>query len=132
MTDNEIKKALECCIKSISNRNCGDCPLLNQECIRGLPKYALDLINRQQAEIERLQTELDLAKAFYKEKEAEFSLLNYKYNKTLNQLNDYQSIARTEAIKSFAEELKEDLKSNDYIVSFERIDNLVKEMVGEE
>ena len=30
------------------------------------------------------------------------------------------------------EKVKEELKSNNYIVSFDRIDNLVKEMVGED
>ena len=66
-----------------------------------------DIIINQKVEIEKLQTELDLSKAFSKEVKAEFTLLKYKYNKTLNQLEDYQSIARTEAIKEFEERLIE-------------------------
>ena len=60
MTDNEIIKALECCVAS----NCGDCTIFNNKeirrvpgrCVQTLEKNALDLINRQQAEIERLKT----------------------------------------------------------------------------
>ena len=56
MTDNEIMRALECCIK----HDCGECCLINYSddadvCQTKLMKYALDLINRQKAEIERLK-----------------------------------------------------------------------------
>lgn len=56
MTDNDIIKALECCADT--TKECEDCPFLQFECIvdteNSLVKSALDLINRQQAEIERL------------------------------------------------------------------------------
>lgn len=54
MTDNEIIKALECCFNN--NGNCTEeCPLRhNNECWKILSSSTLDLINRQQAEIERL------------------------------------------------------------------------------
>ena len=59
MTDNEIKKALECCFY-IPFANCSDCPLKKYDtCLKKLPEFALDLINRQQAEVERLQKLLD-------------------------------------------------------------------------
>ena len=55
MTDNDIIKALECCADT--TKGCEDCPFLPFECIvdteNSLVKSALDLINRQQAEIER-------------------------------------------------------------------------------
>lgn len=55
MTDNEIIKALECHAEE-SLDTCSLCPLLNIEgCAYEAAKYALDLINRQQAEIERLK-----------------------------------------------------------------------------
>lgn len=58
MSDNEIKKALECCVKSLSSDSCNECPLnTTKECDKDLlaiEKYALDLINRLQAENERL------------------------------------------------------------------------------
>ena len=50
MTDNEIKKALECCI----NDDCDNCPDTFGNCEHNAMRKALDLINRQQAEIERL------------------------------------------------------------------------------
>ena len=56
MTDNEIIKALECCSKNIL---CGQCPLKEKNnCINKLSAYALELISRQQAEIERLHDEV--------------------------------------------------------------------------
>ncbi|MGN0114846.1 MAG: hypothetical protein ACI396_05925 [Acutalibacteraceae bacterium] len=80
MTDNEIIKALECCVL-------GDCDLCNckcgstGDCRDALNKKTLDLINRQQAEIERLKkllAEADTsynkcAKRFYKEGVKEFA-----------------------------------------------------------
>jgi hypothetical protein len=52
MTDNEIIKALECCA---SGDGCEDCPRSKQcDGIEHI-QYALDLINHQQAEIERLK-----------------------------------------------------------------------------
>lgn len=57
MTDNEIIKALECCDGSFDR--CEECPLDNvsQDKLRcwELEKSALDLINRQKAENERLK-----------------------------------------------------------------------------
>lgn len=58
MTDEQIIKALEChngCRGSI----CEECPLFpTNECSAELSGYALDLINRQKAEIERLNKEV--------------------------------------------------------------------------
>lgn len=51
MTDNDIIKALECCV----HQHCAECKLSELTfCIDALSKYSLDLINRQKAEIERL------------------------------------------------------------------------------
>ena len=53
LSDNEIKKALECC----ANGKCGDCPLFKEDCGDDIIcKSALDLINRLQAENKRLST----------------------------------------------------------------------------
>ena len=52
MTDNDIIKALECCV----HQNCAECQLNKLAfCMDALGSQALDLINRQKAEIERLQ-----------------------------------------------------------------------------
>ena len=52
MTDNEIIKGLECC----GRESCNGCPY-NKNCHQGNPMIgdALDLIKRQQEEIERLK-----------------------------------------------------------------------------
>ena len=57
MTDNEIIKALECCN---TGNDCANCPLMRRtdiNCGDTLKKEALDLIKRQQAEIEKVKTE---------------------------------------------------------------------------
>ena len=61
MTDNEIIKALECCIlyKQISSENCPLCDV--KSCKENLRKHCLDLITRQKAEIDSLKSELDAA-----------------------------------------------------------------------
>ena len=57
MTDNEIIKALECCWKPM----CGECPSPENMdvCRDELIKDALDLIKKQQEEIEMLEAEVD-------------------------------------------------------------------------
>lgn len=62
LTDEEIVKALECCISQ--DANCNDCAFLNsrKDC-NNVYVYTLDLIQRQKAEIERQNKdyiELDL------------------------------------------------------------------------
>jgi hypothetical protein len=59
MTDNEIIKALECCI----NDDCEDCPFYGENapdvygnCVQNTKRNALDLINRQKAEIEMMRS----------------------------------------------------------------------------
>ena len=55
MTDNEIIKALEFCAEHV--RNCAECPLnvtSLDHCSTRLAQNVLNLINRQKAEIERL------------------------------------------------------------------------------
>ena len=111
MTDNEIKKALECC--SEHDYLCPKgCPLDSEErdadC-KALTKHALDLINRQQAEIERLKKR---------------SILN-----GLKVVNKERKQIKSEAIKEFAERLKENFQHIPLVVF--RIDNLVKEMTEE-
>lgn len=56
MTDNEIIKALECCTE---DEDCAHCPLTKEipYCIDDTMVGALNLIKRQQAEIERLKND---------------------------------------------------------------------------
>ena len=56
LTDNEIKKALECCA-DYKNTKCKGCPL-EESCVdNNICELALDLINCLQAENERLKEE---------------------------------------------------------------------------
>ena len=103
MTDNEIIKALEYC----------------KDCSAKLNVEIIDLINRQQKDID------DLCK-----------VLGRAYQENCF-LEASRKCVKAEAIKEFAEKLKDDMVPNiddTYIESFveEYIDNLVKEMVGEE
>ena len=119
MTDNEIIKALECC--SVGTFACDEqCPCFHSKsnlkinsCRFELICDALDFINRQQEEIEALVAG----------------------QKTLQK---YIAKAKAEAVKEFAERLKEkSFKTiRNYgltkdVVEVCDIDNLVKEMVGE-
>ncbi len=65
MTDNEIIKALECCVSSTSSEACEGCPFNEMKVcdsdLYALEKYALSLIKSQMAEIERLRKRLDFA-----------------------------------------------------------------------
>ena len=57
MTDKEISKALECCKKPVGAGACKDCPLdKGRPCTTTMIENALDIINRQQAEIVRLKS----------------------------------------------------------------------------
>lgn len=150
MTDNEIKKALECCL-DISPLTCKDCPMFNvtnstMVCSKIVTKFALDLINRQQAEIEDLNHSIDTLGRVKEQLKENLSETEAKYqkeitrldallvckNKVIRNLEKSLENAYDGAIKEFVEKLKEDLKSNNYIVSFDRIDNLVKEMAGDD
>lgn len=104
LTDNEIIKALEYC----------------KDCSANLNVEIIDLITHQQAEIDRLNKEIQITKDAY-------TMLQTKIE-----------IIKSEAIKEFAEKLKE--KSFETIrnygltkdvVEVSTINNILKEMVGE-
>lgn len=159
MTDNEIIKALECCQKT----DCNNCPNDFGNCyanLVGYSRYALDLINRQKAEIENLEYKL-LGVMHFVDKwlngaeleQDEVNRASAMREKTLQivekleEENDFlKSIdtdkIKAEAIKEFAERLKNiyikdkryDRPNAHTLIDwlFNNIDNLVKEMVGEE
>ena len=62
MTDNEIIKDMETCIKYREERECGNCSRIGRyQCAVTLMQDAFGIIKRQNAEIERLQEMLDSA-----------------------------------------------------------------------
>ena len=117
MTDNEIIKALECCHR----RECQECVRLltgrpiEDDCRLDLIYDALDLINRQRAEIERLQNKVEELS------EVLSDTIRIRYVE-----------AKAEAIKEFAEAVKmEFYREFDEIIPSimaDKIDSLVKEM----
>lgn len=108
LTDEEIIKRLERCVKR-SNRN------YNTDIV-------LDLINRQKTEIKRLQKEVNLVSIQFQD------------------LQERTDEIKAKAYKEFAEKLKkkcyEDFEESDEMlapyVTEDNIDNLLKEMAGEE
>ena len=74
LTDNEIKKALECCAGKDGERFCWDCPCKNAETVKEYCDYkmlksALDLINRLEAENERLKNRfMDMERSCHNER----------------------------------------------------------------
>ncbi|MBQ2389612.1 MAG: hypothetical protein II305_06120 [Clostridia bacterium] len=113
MTDNEIVKGLECCIGDTDGKDCFGCPLYEiDDCQAHLNLAALDLINRQKAENERLTDTLNATIAGQET------------------LQRYIITAKAKAYKEFAERLKSRLITVTYINFDDIINNLLKEMVG--
>lgn len=143
LTDNEIKKALECCIKAKTESDCTEygCPYyLERDCLKKNGVDILDLIDRQQAKYEDLQEQfrhLDI-ECERLEKANESQRAEIERLKSLER-NVYETVEKlknkieTEARKEFAEKLKDIGKQEgayDY-VSLWDIDNLLKEMERE-
>ena len=151
MTDKEIIKALECCgIKHC----CEECPYNGVKCklMNGVLSDALDLINRQQAEIERLNSPvLIIDNVDLSENEIAEKLRNLP----VQIFPDNEEQIRNEAIKEFAEKLKAKFSDIEYVIKTHRktlpvervkaemdavlqngcaniIDKVVKETVGDD
>ncbi len=112
MTDSEIIKALEICTNGkLGNEDCINCPYKDgiRPCFDCLKLDALDLIKRQNAEIQVLQTN------------------NHSLCLTLS---NRARVERAEAIKELAARLKEQVSHIPAwgAVAEKKIANLVKEM----
>ena len=157
-TDEEIIKALECCVngKSIVEV-CSRCPFfLDGNCTDLLKQNALALINRQKAEIEKLTTERDEARrdCAVAEHNHQLAVAEREANvrgfaETLQKIAAEQASRVVEAmdeikvvaIKEFAQRLVaiyENDKTYDrpnahtlVVTVFRNIDTLVKEMTEE-
>lgn len=123
MRDEEIITALNCCY----GFHCERCPLKGDEhCGLTLEDESIKLIERLKAEIERLKAEND--KNFEK-----WEILDKRTKERYSELyEEAKGVVRAKAVKEFAEKLKE--KTPFYegwgYITIEKIDNLVKEMVG--
>lgn len=118
LTDAEIKKALECCM----NGHCDDCPFREtREHCNNLDSLILDLINRQKAEIERLQEKLNTVKAMV--------------NETIPLVEQELKTAKAEAYKEFAERVKirfsGTLQCSGWLIQ-KVVEDIIEKMVGED
>lgn len=122
MTDNEIIKYLE---QAIDKYNKNEIFVDN---IR-LDKLSLDLIKRQQAEIERLRS-VQLVQA---NRIAELRGTKFEQINVIQNLKQQLITSKSEAVKEFADRLKKEciIDRGYEILQEGTIDNLVKEMVGD-
>ena len=144
MTDNEIIKALECisgkvifCKNCAYNKSDGS----SYAYMERAAKDALDLINRYQAENERLKeksiTDDKLLNDRVQEAVNAVSKANQKYvdalEKAFNDRTAELKTAKAEAIKEFADKVIDLVYEADDIYSINewQIRDLVKEMVGD-
>lgn len=130
-TDDELTKILECCITVDGCKNCinshkGDMCQNIDDVVR----QVIALINRQKAEIERLNADIDGACIFLEEYR---KISKQEHENQIEMLNRMQeqiplaiARARNEVIKEFAERLCEGRVSNDAVVIATKC--LVKEM----
>ena len=130
MIDNDIIKALECC----KDRRCDICVRqLNHFvdesiCRLDLIEHALYLINRLKAEIEKYEKE-------HNEKFNKWMALDKRTKERYAELyEEAKEVAKTEAIKEFAERLNkqafyvQETEWEGRVVDCEDINNLVKEL----
>lgn len=95
MNDVEIIKALECCSMPHTEVKCFCCKSTNVDiCSKLNPTIILDLINRQKAEIEKLES-----------KNNTLTIDNAILKSIIGSLKDDIQTAKSEAIREFAEEL---------------------------
>ena len=161
MTDNEIIKALECFAidKDFDETHCIGCAFEHQFCTANMSEDiaipALDLINRQKAEIERLKDILiklrelhDRAKGIIATQNGEIEQLKeellesnieiaelYKCKFSAEDVAQNIVIAKAEAIKEFAERFKKRIAWRYTTLLCEHLneimDDIVEEMVGD-
>ena len=140
MTDNEIIKALECCTKTEFISDCAKCEMFAFDCKDILIENAIDLINRQKAEVERLEDKIFVLENDLEKAENLSDALGNDIDIKLNYIYDLEEKIETvesEAIKEFAKRLKHFIipqKADGYtreIVLKRDIDNLLKEMTEE-
>ena len=127
MTDEQIIKALEYCSTDIRENTCPKCAFYKKHrCSTLMLNAVSDLINRQKAEIKKLEKENEKQKAMLEAIDNEMMPLPFEtdFDKAIK-------TAKSEAIKEFAERLSEKSEPDeDYRlwVPLTAIDSLVKQM----
>lgn len=148
ISDDEIISSLEVIA---TTRNCSECKIRNCNwggcnCPQITANAALDIINRLNTEIERLQKEVNLVSIQFQDAQERYEEVQTEIEQWKEKANKYQKLwciaiddieaAKSEIYKEFAEHLKEKWSNNDYDspdVDFDEfVDNLLKEMEGED
>lgn len=150
MSDEDIIKALECCKEAKLNQDCLDleCPFATEYgCnidVEELRNAALDLINRQKAEIEKLKEDnnfhIRLEALLVEQRDGRDKLIE-QIDTQNDELRMKLKTAKTEAIKEFAERLKKESSScvtsangyeiyetKSYTIMATTIDKILREM----
>lgn len=108
MTENEIKKALECCTE---NNSCNGCPFYVDygfKC-KGIDAQLIDLIGRQKEEIEKLKRKIkEQDEIIANSNFAEF----YIHKHSIENIEGYTADIYKRAIKEFVKAIEERLERN--------------------
>ncbi len=146
ITDEEIIKALEHC--NADRNECDEC-VLKEECVNNpfdfpVAETALDLINRQKAEIEALKMEFSemryKANSYKAENERLNEIIKNCHQEILQKCDSCNNRIKAEAYKEFSERLIKNSRLIAYangfdvkaVVDVEEIVKIRNEMVGEE
>ena len=128
MTDNEIIKAIHCCMSvNKYGGNCDEgCPYIESQsesgCYSEMLEDALDLINRQKVEIERLKAKQE--KCFYCTEQANKKIGEIKAEAIKEFWSRLQGIAyRSEVVWSHGE--------HPMLIELDDAEEIYEEMVGE-
>ena len=137
-TDEEIKSSLEVIA---TTHNCNECKIRNCKwgtcnCSQITANAAISLINRQKAEIERLEKrEIEIDD--FCRRLCRMRMLNGDAIASYGDLQNYIQEAKSEAIKEFTERLKSSIYINTDLLVYQCeevesvIDDVAEEMVGE-
>lgn len=153
LTDEDIISSLKVIA---TTKNCDECKIRNCKwgtcnCSQTTANAALDLFNRQNSEIERLQKEVNLVSIQFqdiqeRQEESQTEIERLKGSTIVNNIMESQRIkrkAKSEAYKECLAKIKNYIKTHcnpygkpdfDYDTSIKIlnfIDNILKEMVGE-
>ena len=128
LTDNEIVKALECCAVPLPKFKCDECPAwVNSHCTLKT-EDTIYLINRLQAENERLKEGLPMSASFLFEK----AKLDELLTRTVEAETKFKNKIKAEAYKECIEKVMSKSIYNPMGMFYIVPEEWLKELVGED
>lgn len=133
LTDEDVVEGLERCTSTTTAEACAGCPFNKQNLCNkdqwALERYALDLIKRQKAENDSAKAKIEICAEVIERQDAEIERLK-------SELSNMSEI-KIEAYKKFAKKLKKRYDNPVWYLGgsngfFDNLNSFVKEMVGEE